>query len=82
MKIEEKVPTTTPKSITSAKGRTTVPPSTERAMRLPSAVEPVKTVRGKVSLIDRLRIETNPSFWCSFRFSRTRSKMMIVSLSE
>ena len=59
MKIEEKVPTTTPNNIRSAKGRTTHPRAAASASKLPSAVVPVKTVRGRVSFIDRLSIALN-----------------------
>jgi hypothetical protein len=45
-------------------------------------VVPVKKVRGSVSLIERLRMLSNPSRLRRWRFSRIRSKMTMVSLSE
>ena len=76
------MPTTTPNSMMSANGRTTSPPSAAIAIRLPSAVLPVSTVRGNVSLTERLSTLANPSCLALCRFSRTRSKITIVSLSE
>src|SRR6266566_2445414 len=63
-------------------GRSASPASSTSAMVVAMVVPCVSTERGSVSLIERFRISYR--FWrrnlC--RFSRTRSKMMIVSLSE
>ena len=80
--MEENVPVNTPKNMTSANGRMTSPPNRDSASSEDSVVPWVSTLRGSVSLIERLRICSKVSFLCFFRFSRTRSKMMIVSLSE
>ena len=72
----------TPKNMTRAKGRITSPPKIASAMSVASVVPWVSTLRGRVSLIERLSTVSNRSFLYFFRFSRTRSKMMIVSFSE
>ena len=68
--------------ITSANGRNTSPASSTSAMVVAIVVPWVSTERGSVSLIDRFKISYR--FWRRYlrRFSRTRSKMMIVSFSE
>src|SRR5690242_18908633 len=68
--------------MTSANGRSTSPARSTSAMVVAIVVPCVSTERGSVSLIDRLRISYR--FWRRNlrRFSRTRSKMMIVSFSE
>ena len=81
-KIELKVPTMMPKVITHANGRMTGPPSRRSANVAPTAVPPVNAVRGSVSFTDRLSVSWSDCFRFLCRFSRTRSKMMIVSLSE
>ena len=57
-----------------------------RAAVLPMSDDPVRTwvrtERGSVSLIERFSSSYSDSLRCFFRFSRTRSKMMIVSFIE
>jgi hypothetical protein len=80
--MELKVPVTIPKAITQAKGRITSPANNNNASVAAKAVAWVRIDRGSVSLIDRLSVSYRVSFLPFRRFSRTRSKMMIVSLSE
>ena len=68
--------------ITSANGRSTSPARNTRASVVAIVVPCVSTERGSVSLIDRFRISYRFCRRNLRRFSRTRSKMMIVSLSE
>ena len=82
MKIEENVPVKTPKNITSANGRITSPPRIASAASVESVVPCVSTLRGSVSLIARLSTVANVTPRIFRRSSRTRSKMMMVSLSE
>jgi len=80
--MELKVPVKIPNAITHANGRITSPAKMSNASVAASVVAWVRTDRGSVSLIDLLSVSYNDSFRCLRRFSRTRSKMMIVSLSE
>src|SRR4051794_33178650 len=81
-KIDENVPTMIPNVITRANGLMTSPAKNERKSAVARVVPPVRIVRGNVSLIDRLRIVASERFPRAFRFSRTRSKITIVSFSE
>jgi hypothetical protein len=82
MKIDEKVPVKIPKNMITAKGRTTSPPKIARAARVASAVPPVSTVRGSVSFTERLSTSPSGGPRRPRRFSLTRSKITMVSLSE
>ena len=75
-------PVTIPNAITHANGRMTSPAKNNSASVAANAVAWVITERGSVSLTERLSVSYSGS--CRFlrRFSRTRSKMMIVSFSE
>src|SRR6266540_2259875 len=79
---ELNVPVTIPNAITHANGRMTSPAKSSSASVAAKAVACVSTERGNVSLIDRFRVSRRDSLRPFRRFSRTRSKMMIVSLSE
>ena len=79
---ELNVPVTMPNAITHANGRITSPAKKSSASVAASAVACVRTERGSVSFTDRLSVSYSGSRRFLRRFSRTRSKMMIVSLRE
>ena len=68
--------------MTHANGRITSPAKNSSASVAASAVACVSTERGSVSFTERLSVSYSGSRRFLRRFSRTRSKMMIVSLSE
>ncbi len=75
--------TKTPNAMTHANGRMTSPATNRSASVAARVVAWVKTERGSVSLMDRSRMADRLTLFPAFlRFSRTRSKMMIVSLAE
>ena len=76
------MPVTIPKAMTQANGRITSPAKKSSERVAARTVAWVSTDRGNVSLIERLSVSYRVSFRPFRRFSRTRSKMMIVSLSE
>jgi hypothetical protein len=71
-----------PNAITQANGRITSPAKISSDTVAARTVTWVSTERGRVSLIERLRVSYRVSFLPFRRFSRTRSKMMMVSFSE
>ena len=75
------VPTSTPTLMVSAKEKITPPPRISRAREDIMVVPEVSTVRAKVWLMLMLiRVPIGLSV-CRCRFSRRRSKVMIVSFS-
>ena len=80
--MELNVPVNTPNAMIHENGRITSPAKISSASVAASTVACVSTERGSVSLIERFSTSYSDSFRCFFRFSRTRSKMMIVSFSE
>ena len=80
--MELNVPVKIPNVITQANGRITSPAKISSASVAARVVACVRIERGSVSLIERLSVSYSGSPRCFFRFSRTRSKMMIVSFSE
>ena len=80
--MELNVPVNTPNAMIHENGRMTSPAKNSSDSVAANTVACVSTDRGNVSLIERLSTSRSDSLRCFFKFSRTRSKMMIVSLSE
>ena len=82
MKILEKVPVSTPASSTKAKEWIALPPNRNSDPAASRVVPEVMIVRLSVLLMAAFMISVNEPFTFSFKSSRMRSKMTIVSLIE
>ena len=78
----EYVPTTTPTTMAKENARSTSPPMMYSTKTVRKVNPLVKIVRESVWLMDLFTISANGSRFMSRRFSRTRSKMTIVSFIE
>ena len=79
MKIDEYAPEVTPTMSANAKSFSVAPPSTSSAMIGSSVMNVVASERRIVSHSETFMIVANDCRRISGMFSRTRSKMMIVS---
>ena len=82
MKIDDRVPNTTPSIIANENERMESPPRKKIQSNTINVDTEVLTVRARVWLIEVLKVVCVSHFGCILRFSRIRSKTTTLSLIE